>query len=232
MIVVISGSSRGLGAALAQICLEAGDTVIACARHPETSEVLGSLVHAYSSRLNLFAMDVANEESVISCATEVAKRFPAVDVVINNAAVLLDGESRIAQVKIADIERSVNINTLGPIRVVRHFLPLLLKGDGRFVLNISSEAGSISTTGGGWYGYNISKAALNMFTQILGNDLRQQGVTALAVHPGRMRTEMGRPDFPDHPLDAARDLRRLLDIEAASLPPVRFTDRYGNAMPL
>ena len=91
-----------------------------------------------------------------------------------------------------DMQRIINVNALGPIRVVEAFLPLMDAGTLKRLCFVSSEAGSISKSKRqGWFGYCMSKAALNMAVKNLYNELYPQGYTFRLYHPGWMRSYMG-----------------------------------------
>jgi NAD(P)-dependent dehydrogenase (short-subunit alcohol dehydrogenase family) len=92
----------------------------------------------------------------------------------------------------ADIHRLFDVNALGALRMVGAFLPLLDKGEMKRLCFVSSEAGSIDRAAReSWFGYTMSKAALNMAVKILFNHLRPEGFTFRLYHPGWMRTYMG-----------------------------------------
>jgi NAD(P)-dependent dehydrogenase (short-subunit alcohol dehydrogenase family) len=89
------------------------------------------------------------------------------------------------------MHRVYDVNALGPLRVAGAFLPLLRGGRTRIVVNVSSEAGSIAGCGrDSWYGYCMSKAALNMASALMHNTLRPLGGCVVVVHPGWVRTWM------------------------------------------
>ena len=90
------------------------------------------------------------------------------------------------------MQRLINVNSLGPLRVANAFLPLLSQGEMKRLCFVSSEAGSIERAQRtAWYGYCMSKAALNMGVKLVFNRLRPQGYTVRLYHPGWMRTYMG-----------------------------------------
>ncbi|MCL6626319.1 MAG: SDR family oxidoreductase [Alicyclobacillus shizuokensis] len=232
MIVLITGAARGLGRALTERCLQQGDTVLACVRAPSAARNLQDLLQTHPDRLYIYSIDVGDDASVANAASLIATQVPKIDCLVNNAGILKGASERIHNLDMRNIRESLETNTMGPIRMVAYLLPLILRSERPMILNISSEAGSISTVGNHSYGYHISKCALNMFSQILANDLKDHGVAVLAVHPGRMRTDMGLPDFPDSPEDVAQDLYEMMQARMDTLPQIRFVDRFGTPMPL
>jgi NAD(P)-dependent dehydrogenase (short-subunit alcohol dehydrogenase family) len=116
-----------------------------------------------------------------------------VDLLINDAAIYLDEPFTEANEFDADMaRRTFDVNAVGPLLMTKHFLALVLAGSGKKIVNISSEAGSISQN---WrsreYAYCMSKAALNMQSVILQRRVKDDGVKVLAIQPGWMRTAMG-----------------------------------------
>lgn len=113
---------------------------------------------------------------------------------INNAGIHLENSRLpLEEADLAAMRTMFNLNAMGPLQMTRAFLGLLRHGELKRIVNISSEAGSITDCT--WriseFGYCMSKAALNMQTKLLHNYLSPEGFKLLAIHPGWMRTEMG-----------------------------------------
>jgi NAD(P)-dependent dehydrogenase (short-subunit alcohol dehydrogenase family) len=210
--VLISGANRGLGLALVSRFLGGGFRVYAGIR--ASSDNLQALLQDYGARLVLVPLDVADMASIRKAASQVIGLTPALDILINNAAVYLPPKPvrRLGELDLTDghLEETLNVNVFGPLRVTQQFLPLLDRGRMKLILNISSEAGSIGNCQRtGEYAYCMSKAALNMQSRILQNDLDPRGFRVLAIHPGWMRTDMGGPEADIHPDEAAEGIFRL-----------------------
>lgn len=209
--VLVTGADRGLGLALVRRFLAAGRRVFAGLYGDGAG--LRPLVAEYPEKLVAVPLDVTEAESVRRAAESVAKAAPALDVLINNAGVHMeDKNTPLEAVDLEDshLERTMAINAFGPLRVTKAFLPLLLRGRRRLIMNVSSEAGSIADC---WrdreFAYCMSKAALNMQSRLLQNYLGPRGLKVLAVHPGWMRTEMGGPDADIEADEAAAGLFEL-----------------------
>ncbi len=190
--VFITGAGRGVGEALARAWAARGARVFAGVH---TDSNLGP-------GITCLALDVTDLDSVRACAQTIAATAGSVDLVINNAAILgpLDRGTE-GELDYAAMARVFDVNALGALRVSQVFWPLLNKGKGKLIVNISSEAGSISGCGrDGWFGYGMSKAALNMASAQFHNAVRPQGGRVLVVHPGWVRTWM------QGKLDEAADL--------------------------
>lgn len=191
-VAVVTGADRGLGFALCAGLLEAGWAVVAGQYMPDWPD-LERLGTSYPERLMVAPLDVGSEASVRAAATAVAARFPRVDLLINNAGI--NPRSHLLSIRegqdYAGIGRTLDVNAVGPIRVVEAFLPLVDASPLKRLCFVSSEAGSITRSRRtASYGYCMSKAALNMAVTILFNDLRPQGYTFRVYHPGWMRSYM------------------------------------------
>ncbi|MEJ5283588.1 MAG: SDR family oxidoreductase [Brevinematia bacterium] len=225
-VVLITGASKGLGFVLVEKFLLKDYIVIATYR--KDKEFLEKIKH---QNLSLFQMDVGDELSVKKCFEDIIKSYKSIDVLINNAAVYLEGKKPTPPITEIDIEKAMityNVNSLGPLRVLKYFSPLIMKGKDKLIVNISSEAGSIADC---WrdreFGYCMSKAALNMLTKILSNYGKKDGVKVYSVHPGWMRTDMGGSDADISPEEAAEGIVNFVLSEHSSH---EFYDYKGNPM--
>jgi NAD(P)-dependent dehydrogenase (short-subunit alcohol dehydrogenase family) len=184
----ITGASRGIGLEFCRQLLSKGQHVIAACRNPDGARELWELKSDYKSRFQYLALDVTDEKSV----TEMARHLDgaAIDVLINNAGVLRGAEENFANVSFSDVARSFDVNTLGPMRVTRALLPMLKLSKTPTVIHITSKMGSIAgNTSGGYYGYRMSKTALNMFNKSFALEFPE--ITSVVMHPGWVKTEMG-----------------------------------------
>ena len=191
---VITGASRGLGLEFARQLAARGETVEAAAREPHASAKLEQLAAASGGRVRVHACDVADDASVAAFAKAVGQ--VPVDVLVNNAGVM--GKMKaFDELDLADVTRTFNVNTLGPLRVTRALLPHLMLAKTRRVAHVTSGMGSIGDNGsGGAYGYRMSKAALNMMNKSLSVDYASKGFTCVVLNPGWVQTDMGGKGAP------------------------------------
>ena len=206
--ILITGANRGIGLALTAELLKGGHRVLATARNPGKATELEKLRKKHGESLEVVELDVTSEESVKAAAARVG----ALDVLVNNAAVFPEeGKESIFEMKLEHFREAFETNVLGVIRVTRAFAPLLEKGKGPRIVNISSGAGSVTAKDDhGYYAYGASKAALNMVTRGLAAEFRPRGICVVAMTPGWVKTEMGGPNAPLKPEESARAIAKTI----------------------
>lgn len=240
---LVTGADRGVGLALAEALLQRGVEVFA-GRYDRsgTWNGLQELERTYGSRLHLVELDVSDDASVRRAVAEAAEKgCRSLDLLINNAAILGDRvktvQDELTESDYTEMQQVFNVNTLGALRMSQTFLPLLLAGERRQIVNISSEAGSIGASyRTSWFAYTMSKAALNMQSALIHNQIRPLGGQVLVMHPGWVRTHMqGKLDAgADYePMESA--LRILQQADRFAAEPVEehpvFVDVEGKRWP-
>lgn len=233
--VLITGTGRpyALGFNLVKRYLEHGDTVFASVRRP--SEALEEMKKAYPDRLHILTMDIASTDSVNAAAREAERLTDHLDLIVNNATTAsADTMKELPDFDLDLIAPAVNVGAVGPIRVVKAFLPLLKKSEiGALVVNISSEAGSIGRCYRTFYlDYGTEKAALNMLTMTLRNYFRNDpNLNIICLHPGWMRTNPGNTEAPLDPYEHAETLRLLFETKRHDKDGPVFITYSGEAYP-
>lgn len=213
--VLVTGANRGLGLEFARQYAAASWTVIATARNPADASELNAL------GVQVMALDVADEESITNLVSELGGT--PIDLLINNAGIF-PRAGTLAETDFDDVARTYEVNTIGPMRVTRALLPNLRSGEMKTVVSITSGLGSITeNTGGRFYGYRESKAALNMFTRSLAAELRDDGFTCVVISPGWVQTDMGGPEANLKPEESITGMRAVI----AKLTPAD-TGTYWN----
>ena len=192
MNVLVTGADRGLGAAMVRGLLAGGHRVFAGQYMTEWPE-LDELKAQYGDQLDIVPLDVGSDASVAAAGKNVAKNCDGLDVLINNAGIT--APTMYAPIRerqsYEDMLRIYNVNALGALRTVEALLPLMDKGTAKRLCFVSSEAGSIARSyRTSWFGYCMSKSALNMGVSILHNSLRPEGYTFRLYHPGWVRSYM------------------------------------------
>lgn len=202
--VVLTGVSRGVGLATARRLLEAGAEVLGVARDAERlARVHGELCERGPGRFVSLAADLAQPSFAAQVRQEAERHFQQLDILINNAGVMLWRDAEITEEPPGILEQTLEVNLLGPHRLLRELLPLLLRAKEPRVLNVSSGAGTHhGLTEPGIASYRVSKWALNGLTMAQARELAGK-VAVNALDPGWLRTDLGGPKAPGVPEDGA-----------------------------
>jgi len=181
--VLVTGANRGLGLEFVKQLQEKGYKVIGTARKP------GSATELKATGARVEQLDVASQSSVDALANTL-KGVP-IDMLINNAGVANRADSSLETLDFDAMERTFQVNSLGPLRVTQALLPNLKAGQQKSIINITSRLGSIELSTGGLYSYRTSKTALNQINKIISQELAPLGFTSIVMHPGWVKTDMG-----------------------------------------
>ncbi len=183
-VMIVTGASRGVGAAVACWLGKAAATVVLTARSEAALKRVDSRVTGLGGTAHLFPADVADPDQCAACVAETVKRFGALDGLVNNAGIL-DPLSTVAEADPARWRRNLEVNVLGPFYLMKEAIPYLRKQHGRIV-SVSSGAAYHPIYGGS--AYCASKAALNQLNSVLAKE--EPDVTCVAVRPGVVDTLM------------------------------------------
>ncbi|MGV6811465.1 MAG: SDR family oxidoreductase [Brevirhabdus sp.] len=184
--VIITGASRGIGAAAARMFAECGANVALLAR--STAEI-DAIAAEIGENAMAIACDVASFEQVDAAVARTIDRFGTVDVMINNAGVV-DPISHLSTSDPAGWDRVIDINLKGVYHGIRAVQPVMEAAGGGTVLTISSGAAHGPVEG--WSHYCASKAAVHMLNRCLDKEARDKGIRAITLSPGTVATEMQR----------------------------------------
>lgn len=228
--ILITGANRGLGLEFTSQLLARGAHVIATCRAPGRANALNRLAGEHPGRLHVLPLDHERPQTVAELAREVALVFDGVDLLVNNAGMLVSGE-RFGALEADALETSFRVNTVGAVLLTQALADLLRRGKHAKVANVSSQLGSIANVGGfNTPSYSISKAALNMATVLLARAFEPDGIATVALHPGWAQTDMGGPQAQVAPADAVAGMLRQID---ALTPKTSgcFRDWQGRELP-
>lgn len=234
----VTGADRGLGRAIAARLLKDGWRVFAGQYLPEWHE-LSDLLAQYPDTLKVIPLDVSSTETVRSAAELTAQNTAHIDLIINNAGVISPTMYRDIREEqdYGEMLRMFEVNALGSLRIVEAFLPLADRGAMKRLCFVSSEAGSITRNyRESWFGYNMSKAALNMAVSILFNRLRREDYTFRVYHPGWVRSYMSGTRNLEADLEPEEAAMYALDYFLKDLPAADenrlvMRDYQGNEWP-
>lgn len=208
--ILITGASRGIGLALTKIFLDNDFNIITLTT--SIRDELKELSEKFKDKINNYICDITKEEELIKAFKVILKTTDSLEIIINNAAINLDDRKKdLDEIDFESMVKTYDVNSVSPLRVIKHFMPILKKGSCKLIVNISSEAGSIKDA---WrkseYGYCMSKSALNMASKILQNRFGEEGIKVLAIHPGWVKTDMGGKEAPILPEESAKKIFDLI----------------------
>jgi NAD(P)-dependent dehydrogenase (short-subunit alcohol dehydrogenase family) len=183
-VVIVTGASRGLGAATAQAAAEMGANVILTARTRDDLERQAELIRQKGREALIVEADLNQPKDCRRVVQQALERFGDLHALVNNGGIL-EPMATIAQADPQAWQRNWQVNVLAPVLLVQAALPALRATAGRAV-NVSSGAAEKVTPA--WAAYSLAKAALNHFTRFLAEE--EPEVTALAVRPGVVDTAM------------------------------------------
>jgi NAD(P)-dependent dehydrogenase (short-subunit alcohol dehydrogenase family) len=178
----LTGASRGLGRAIAEATLAAGNKLIATARNPAS---LDDLAHRYPEQLLALALDVTDSEAARTAIAAGSERFGRIDVVVNNAGYA--NLAAIEDVTLADFHAQLDTNLFGVVNVTKAALPLLREQGGGHIIQVSSVGGRLATAG--LAAYQTAKWAVGGFSSVLAAETRALGIKVTVLEPGGMQTD-------------------------------------------
>lgn len=236
-VACVTGADRGLGLSLVRSLLANQFSVFA-GQFLKESEDLKALKERYPEQLELIPLDISNKDSVKQAARVIASKTGYVDMIINNAGIIRSADNATVLVELDDegMAEIYNVNTLGALRVSNALMGLLLQSEDKLIVNISSEAGSITRNKRiNMYGYCMSKAALNMQSSLMHNHLKTLGGQVMVFHPGWLQTYMhGKKDeqaemTPEQSAEQIIDL--VLDYKKYKGEEPAYLDTDGSSWP-
>ncbi|HEY7442599.1 MAG TPA: SDR family oxidoreductase [Vicinamibacterales bacterium] len=230
-VALVTGASRGLGRIIAHVLAERGHDLVIGARDATALDRVHDELTSRHRRVVTVAGDVT-DAAVRRRAVDAARECGGLDVLVNNASEL-GGIGPLATFDVQRFGRIFPVNTGAPIALIQLALPLLAARHG-LIVNVTSDAANGAYPG--WGPYGASKAALELLTRTLATELHEQGVSAVLVDPGDMRTTMHQQAFPfedisDRPLPdvTAPFWRWLFDQDPDHVRGRRFVAQQENA---
>lgn len=241
MNILIIGAGKGLGKTLALMLAERGHAVIAGLRSMDSVLESGEEKQQdadysegiFRQGIWYLPMDVLNEQQLKRDAEIIEKKNGFLDCVVSVAGILLpsDRTYSLLEEPIEDLRRQMDVNAIGLVAAFRTFAPYMKDGSRYFA--VTSEGGSFTLAGTMFPGYSVSKTAANKFVQVLRMTCGKEHVDLLAVHPGRVNTEMGRSTAQIEPEESAAGIIDLIE----GRTPIDsdqswFIDYLGRPMPI
>lgn len=227
-IALVTGANKGIGKEIARQLGELGYTVLVGSRDLGRGEAAAKELVADGLAAAAVRLEVTDEDSVRAAAGWIDREHGRLDVLVNNAAIIPEGDAAVTRIS-ADVLRSAfETNVIGLVGVTNAVLPLLRKATDARIVNLSTALASFTAVGDPesqmsqilTLGYNSSKAAVNMVTVMLANELRGTGILVNSADPGNCATEMGGWDAPRTPAEGA-----AVAVGLATLAPTGPTGR-------
>jgi NAD(P)-dependent dehydrogenase (short-subunit alcohol dehydrogenase family) len=187
---LVTGANKGIGREVARQLARKGFHVFVGARNRAAGCQAADEIAREGGKATFLELDVASHASVTAAARQFEKIADHLDVLVNNAGIIVDGDDSILEISDDQMRKTFETNTLGALRVTRAFLPFLKKSKTPRIINVSSGGGQLTGGADGWApAYCVSKTALNGITSQLAAALPKFAINS--VCPGWVRTDMG-----------------------------------------
>jgi NAD(P)-dependent dehydrogenase (short-subunit alcohol dehydrogenase family) len=233
-VALVTGGNKGIGLETVRRLAELGMTVLLGARDEQRGKEAVAALRQASLDVQLVLLDTTDAESVARAAAEIDARFGQLDVLVNNAGIAV-GTARPSRQGRRALEGLFATNVFGPLAVTQACLPLLERSPGARIVNVSTTLSSLLLTAdpesrfaayGDYFGYALSKTALNAITVGLANELRASGIKVNAACPGYVATDLNGHSGPRTPRQGAEMVVRLATL-ADDGPTGGFFDEAG-----
>lgn len=194
-IALVTGANRGIGLAIVRQLSRLGVITILASRNLDKGRAAAEDLAAEGFEVPVIALDVEDGHSVLSAVAEAVRMFGRLDILVNNAAILIDGpggfKASLFELTDETLKRTFETNLAGPIRMTQAVVPIMRQtGYGRIV-NLSSRAGQLAEMGSGFPAYRMSKTAVNALTRITAAEIGSGNIKVNSVCPGWVKTDMG-----------------------------------------
>lgn len=202
--VLITGAGRGLGLEFARAYAAEGWTVIGTVRQPTGAQELKKI----AGKVEIASLDVTDFAAIKQLGKSLHDR--PIDVLINNAGVI-GTDRNLGELEGERWMETLRINTVAPLLIAQALLPNLKAGKDKKAIFLTSLMGSIDDNSSGrYYDYRSSKAGLNAAVKSFAIDTKGDGITAIVVHPGWVKTDMGGPNAPTDAATSVGGIRKVI----------------------
>jgi NAD(P)-dependent dehydrogenase (short-subunit alcohol dehydrogenase family) len=232
-VVLITGANKGIGYEVARQLAGRGMQVLVGARDAERGQAaVGALRAQGLGSVEFIEIDVTSQTSIDAAAAQVRDKFGVLDVLINNAAIIVDAATP-SEASQESLKKTFDTNFFGVVAVTQAFLPLLRASHHARIVNVSSGLGSVALHQPGqvYAAYNIlgycaSKSALNAFSVMLANELRDAGILVNAADPGYTATDLNNNSGPQTVAEGSEAIVALA-IAGPGSATGGYVDRHG-----
>lgn len=210
-VALVTGANRGIGFEIARKLAHHGLTVVVSARDEDRGRLAAQQLAEKELDAHFMGLDVTSATSIQAAMGRIEATFDRLDVLVNNAGIMIDGETGIDELGLAVLNNTFETNAYGPLLLCQAALPLMKKHRYGRIVNISSSLGALSEIANPDSAhteiqapaYRMSKILLNAVTVLLARELRGSNILVNSTCPGWVRTDMGGPQAPVSPAEAA-----------------------------
>ncbi|GCC52664.1 SDR family NAD(P)-dependent oxidoreductase [Chryseotalea sanaruensis] len=194
-VILVTGANKGIGFEIVRQLAKLGHEVLLATRDEQKGREALIELQKENITAHIIRLDIIDEGSIKAAVSQVQQQFGKLDVLINNAAILLKEDQSLLKNNWLTIDQSLQTDAMAQLMVTRHFQSLFTKGS-RIIMT-SSGGGSMSDPVGGWSpAYCIAKSLLNAITRHLAYEYTQQQISVNAFCPGWVKTDMGGKSAP------------------------------------
>ena len=208
--IFVTGASRGLGFEIVKQYSDAGWEVLACCRDVSKANNLQAVCDQSNGKINIFQLDVTDCNQAHQLSLELKNK--PIDILMNVAGIYGSSNVTLEKINAEEWLDVFKVNTIAPLIITQVLIENVIKSDRKIIANMSSMMGSIAlNSSGSDYVYRSSKAALNSAVKTLACELKSQGITVVALHPGWVRTDMGGPNGLLDAKESINGIRSVLE---------------------
>jgi NAD(P)-dependent dehydrogenase (short-subunit alcohol dehydrogenase family) len=218
---IVTGTNRGIGFEVCRQLARLDYRVLLTSRDTAKGQASAQTLAEEGLPVLFHQLDVTNEASIAALRKFVVKEFGCLDVLVNNAGIYLKGDNSVMTLSLDILQRTLETNLFGALRMCQTFIPLMRKNNYGRVVNVSSTMGQHAQMHDMSAAYRLSKDALNALTQMIASSIHGKDILVNACYPGWVQTEMGGPH-------ATRSLEEGADtiVWLATLPSGRPSSRF------
>jgi NAD(P)-dependent dehydrogenase (short-subunit alcohol dehydrogenase family) len=210
-VALVTGANRGIGYEIARQLAGEGLTVILGARDEQKGVTAQKKLQEKGLDVHFTYLDVADTTSIMAALGRIEDTFKRVDILVNNAGIMIDSETDVLQLPMTLLQNTLETNVFGPLLLSQGCVPIMKRHKYGRIVNISSTLGALTEivnpespyTELQSPAYRLSKTMLNGITALLAKELRGHNILVNAVCPGWVRTDLGGPQAPVSPEQAA-----------------------------
>jgi len=231
-IAVVTGANRGIGFEICRQLLLNGFHVVLTARDPIKGLAATKKLALDNSDIEFFKLDVNQPGDINALQKHITNTLKRCDVLINNAGIFPDPRDdlennwpSILSTDINNIQNGIDCNTFGTLRMCQALIPIMQENNYGRIVNLSSGMAQLSDMNGCCPGYRISKAAINVITRIIADELNNTNILINSMCPGWVKTEMGGPGATRDLADGADTAIWLAELSNDGPNGLFFRDR-------